>query len=172
MVDIKQDDTSQEAEDTFLQNIIPPSTEQLLVQLEEVVRMALDAEHQELKPGISFPEVMKNLMLIQQAIETIAKDQISLDSFLSLLKERYGPLPKDSAVQKEEARVLERLKNLQTICEAARERLHGELSKNPQVEKEMRDMLEEPSQIAKRKVVRRKRKFRSMGGDGGSWLKT
>ena len=150
----------------------PPPLPQLINQLEDLVRMALEAEQNKEIPSVSYIAIMKDLVVIQKALDVISKDQEEIDAFLKVAKDRYGPLPEEVTAQKpEEAKVLKKLQDLQTLCEGARERLHAEISKNPEAERALREKVEDEMSSKKRKTTRRKRKFRSMGGDEG-WIKT
>lgn len=157
----------------ILEPIVPDSMKQLVNLLEETVRMVVDVEKYELKPGVSFPEVMKDLQLIKKAVAAMADDQKDLSEYLDSLKEQYGPVPPaEKILGKEDQAVLEKLKKLETICEGARERIHDEMLKNPQTVERAKEILEESSSSTKRKSIKRKRKFRSMGGEQGGWVKT
>lgn len=170
---MKEKEEKKEQTGPIPEPIVPDSMKQLVSLLEETVRMVVDVEKYELKPGVSFPEVMKDLQLIQKAVAAMAEDQQELSEYLESLKGMYGPIPPtEQILGKEDLAVLEKLKKLETICEGARERIHDEMLKNPQAVERTKEMIEESSSSPKRKSIKRKRKFRSMGGEQGGWVKT
>ena len=145
----------------------------LLRQLEDTIRMVLDAEKQELKPNVPFAEVMKDLSLIQQAITAMAKEQEEIAVFLETVKQRVEPQPEiEAALHQEDRPIYDKLKQLETVCEGARERIHEQIAQNPKAAKEAKEMIEELNASSKRKSTKRKRKFRSMGNEQGGWLKS
>ena len=155
------------------EKIVPDSMKSLVDQLEETIRMTVDAEKCEIKPGFSFAETMKDLTLIKQAVEAMAAEEQDLLETIHSVQERYGSITgAEMLANKEDLAVLEKLKKLETICEQARTRIHDEMMKNPKNQETVKELLEETEASSKRKMTRRKRKFRSMGGEAGGWIKT
>lgn len=154
----------------ILSQMMPPSVDQLIRQLEDLVRTALDAEHAEVKKPIPFAKIMQDLALIKRALDIISDDQETVTVLLNHLKANYPELRDASQETKEQEKQLHKLKGLQDVCESARDRLHEQLTSNPQTERALKEMVEESTASPKRKVTRRKNKFRSMGGE--KWIKS
>lgn len=165
-----QRELTQEEKMALLDSLRTPSVDQLIQKLEELVRMALEAEHMEPRKNIPFVEIMQDLALVKKALDAISADQENINVLVKYMKEHYPPQQEIKKDDKQEHRQMEKLKELTEICEAARDRLHAELTANPQTEERVKEIVEESSATPKRKTTRRKRKFRSMGGE--EWIKS
>ena len=153
--------------------VIPEDLKKMVSQLEDTVRMVVDAEKGELKPNVSFVDVMKELLLIQKAIEAMASEQQEMAKFFDSLKERYGNIPSpEKLLVKEDLAVLDRVKKLTSVCEGARARLHEEIGRNPKLVAESNASLDEALASSKRKKTKRKRKFRAFGNEKDGWIKS
>ena len=161
---------TQEEKMAILDQWSTPPIDRIIKQLEELVRIALEAEKHEVTRPIPFVEIMKDLALIRKAVDTISADQESLDELLKQLRQTNPNVVPTITHTKAELQQIEKLKELQSMCEAARERLHEQLVQHPEAEQAMKEAVEESSS-PKKKAKQRQKKFRAMGGDK-KWIKS
>jgi hypothetical protein len=148
----------------------PASIPEVVNRLEDLVKFALECEGKKLKEGVSFVEVFKQLEEVRRAIDLLNKDQQEL---LSLFASVTGGKIDVNKVPftDDEKKILEKLNHLQGVCEAAKERMYTTVKGHPESEAAVKEKLEESTSSEKKKILRRKEKFRPLGGKGG-WLRT
>jgi NifB/MoaA-like Fe-S oxidoreductase len=143
--------------------------EQIINQLEDLVKVATAAEKNEVEITISsFVDVHKKLMDIYTLIENFR--EVYRNSLVP-----FGLTPEDMRISGEELtslpsrerKMIEKLHKLQSTCEDAKERIHESLQKNHVAAKQVKEELKG----SERQKVRRKGKFKGMGGKKG-WMPT
>jgi len=142
---------------------------EIVNRLEELVRYVLECEIRPMKTDVSFVDVYKQLVQIREAISVLSADQQAMLSILDA-----GGISKqqmNKALSPEEKKTISKLQSLQSICEAAKERLHRSIQKHPELEKEIQEKIRSETTTKKQKIVHRKGKFRRLGGKEG-WLPT
>ena len=171
-----EDDTKQEAPKA--NSDLPPlkplpegemTVGQLVDRLEELVKFTLECEQRKLRDDISFVDVYRQLLEIRSSISILSKEQEDLlrQITIAAASEEDTKIP----FAPEDRKVFTKIKNLQDLCEAARERLHAAMEKNPEVEKVLQEQILESTTPERRKKIRRKGKFRPLGGKEG-WIPT
>jgi hypothetical protein len=142
------------------------SVREIVDQLESLVRYSLECENRPLREDVSFIEVYQQLLDIQKAITVLDKDQKDLIAKMSMASDI---LPENKpTVSPEDQKSLEKLKQLEQLCEEARGRLHASLP--GQSTRKIREEIEETGISAKKKALRRKGKFKTVGGSG--WVRS
>jgi hypothetical protein len=145
------------------------SVTEIVNQLESLVRYALECEDRPLRDDVSFVDVYRQLIGVQKAINSLDKDQREL---INLMSRMAGVSPEElSSVRPEDEKNIEKLKQLQKLCEDAQERLHASMTGQAETDRELKEQIEESTASDKKKAVRRKGKFKKMGGAGG-WVRT
>lgn len=142
---------------------------EIVNRLEELVRFVLECEGKPVQRDVSFVNVYKQLVQIRESINVLSADQQKL---LSVLE--GGGMTKaemSKALSADQKKTISKLHNLQGICEAAKERLHKSIEKNPERAKEIQDKIRSETTSPKQKMIHRKGKFRRLGGKEG-WLPT
>ncbi len=145
----------------------PMGLPELVERLEELVKFSLEFEQKPLKEGVSFVTVYKQLQEIRKAIEVLSKDQ----QFTLSLIEEAGRDQEELPITKEGEKLLNKIGSLRETCEAARERAHVALQEQPGAEELLKEQVKDSTTSKKKKVVRRKGKFRRVGGKKG-WMPT
>lgn len=145
------------------------SIQAIVNRLDDLVRFALECEHKPLQPDVSFVEVYKQLLEVRKSIDALSQDQQNMLTAIEAVG--LKPVQLGEAYSPEDKKVILKLQNLQGICEAAKERLHKSIEKNPEAEKEVKEKIQTVTSSEKQKVVHRKGKFRPLGGKGG-WIPT
>jgi hypothetical protein len=148
----------------------PTSIPEVVNRLEDLVRFALECEGKPLKDGVSFVDVFKQLEEVRTAIDLLNKDQqelLALFSSVSGGAVDVNTLP----FSKEDRKMLDMLKHLQSVCEAAKERMYVSVKAQPESEAIVDEKIEEATATEKKKSVHRKGKFRPLGGKEG-WMRT
>jgi hypothetical protein len=151
----------------------PLSFEELVGRLEELVLFALECEKRELKEGVSFVNVYKQLMNLRKAIDILAEDQKeAFEVMQDMAKERGIQIqPNQASLSDKDKKVLEKLRSLQEICEAARGRLYESMKENPEEERALEEKIQEATTSEEKRAKRRKGKFRRLGSKEG-WIPT
>ncbi len=149
---------------------LPMTPEEIVSKLDELVKFALECEKQEIAQGISFTEVFKELQEVQKSVHLLSEFQKETMKALTEIaqQEGYTILPEEEALSVEDKKIISHLKSLTTVCEAARDRIHTEMSQNPDVQNEVTKSLKDVNSSDEKKQRRRKNKFRSLGQDG--WM--
>jgi hypothetical protein len=148
----------------------PASIPEVVNRLEDLVKFALECEGKKLKEGVSFVEVFKQLEEVRTAIDLLNKDQQELlDLFSSVTGGKIEVNKADFT--DEQKKILEKLKHLQSVCEAAKQRMYTKVKSQPETEAIVKEKIEDSTASEKKKIMRRKEKFRPLGGKGG-WLRT
>lgn len=140
----------------------------IVQQLEDLVKFSIECEEKELKPNVSFIDIHKKLLQIQQDI------QLFQDNFRTHLA-LYGLKPEDVKPTSEEIdsldpkqrKIFERMDALKQTCESARDRLYQSMQQDPETLKVVKEELKDKS----KQKIRRKGKFKGMGGKEG-WIPT
>lgn len=147
----------------------PLSAGEIVTRLEELVRYVLECEVKPMQKDVSFVDVYKQLVQIREAINVLSTDQQAMLSVLEaagITKEQM-----DKALSPEDKKTVLKLQNLQGICEAAKDRLHRSIQRNPEADREVQEKIRSETTTKKQKIVHRKGKFRPLGGKEG-WLPT
>lgn len=147
-----------------------PSIPEVVERLEELVKFALECEGKKLKEGVSFVDVFKQLEEVRAAIDLLNKDQqelLALFSSISGGKVDMNALP----FSEEDKKILDKLRHLQSVCEAAKERMYVAIKSHPEAEAIVDEKLEQATSTDKKKAARRKEKFRPLGSKKG-WMRT
>lgn len=150
---------------------------EMVSQLEELVRLALECENKELRDGVSFADVYNRLIGIRKSLDFLAADQEKLLSFLRKVdakraaRSSQGPEGPEEGLEPKDNPLLEKLKQLKASCEQARERVHASLSQHPGAAEEIKEKIASASFSKKKKIIHRKGKFRQIGETGG-WMRT
>ena len=137
--------------------------------LEELVRYVLECETKPMQQDVSFVDVYKQLVDIREAINVLSVDQQEMLSVLEsagITREQMN-----EGLSSDDKKIVSKLQNLEGICEAAKERLHRSLKRNPEAEKDVQEKIRSETTTKKQKIVHRKGKFRPLGGKEG-WLPT
>jgi chemotaxis protein histidine kinase CheA len=143
--------------------------QEIVNRLEELVRYVLECETKPVQKDVSFVDVYKRLVQIREAINVLSKDQ---QTILTILEARgISKEQMDKALSPEEKKIISKLKNLEGICEAAKERLHRSIQRHPELEQEIKEKIRSETATKKQKIIHRKEKFRRLGGKKG-WLPT
>jgi len=149
--------------------LTPMSLPDLVGRLEELVKFALECEGKELGEKVSFVDIYKELMDIRKSINTLDEaQQQTLSIIESASKE---DTPKEPPLTKEEEKTLGKIQHLQEVCEGAKERIHAAIQEQPEIEAQLKEEVKASTSSKKKKVVRRKGKFRRVGGKEG-WIPT
>ncbi len=148
----------------------PMSIPEVVNRLEELVQFALECERKELKEGFSFVDVFKQLEEVRQSIELLNQDQQELLELFSSVTGGKVDVDKIPFTQ-EDKKTLDKLRHLQSVCEAAKERMYVAVKEHPETEAELEQQIAEEQASDKKKIVRRKGKFRPLGGKEG-WVRT
>lgn len=143
--------------------------EQIINQLEDLVKVATAAEKNEVEITISsFVDVHKKLMEIYKLIENFREAyKSSLAPFGLTLEDMRITKEELTTLAPRDRKMIEKLHKLQTTCEDAKERIHESLQKNLVATKQVKEEL----RGNEREKVRRKGKFKGMGGKKG-WMPT
>jgi hypothetical protein len=144
---------------------------EMVSRLEDLVNFAMECEHVPFKEGVSFVEVFKQLGEIRKAINNLTQDQQRLLAYLSATAAQIPGMSTDIPISPENTKMLDKIKHLQDVCEEAKERIHTVLQSRPEVTDEMKQKVKEAETSEKKKRIRRKGKFRAMGGKEG-WMPT
>lgn len=148
----------------------PVSISEVVNRLEELVKFALECEGKELKEGVSVVDVFKQLEEVRFAIDMLNKDQQELLTLFSSVTGGAADVNK-STLSEEDKKVIDKLKHLQAVCEAAKERMYVTIKSSPETESIVNEQIKEASASEKKKVIQRKGKFRPLGGKEG-WVRT
>lgn len=148
---------------------MPLPVNEIVNRLEELVRFVLECETKPIQQDVSFVDIYKQLLKIREAITVLSADQQDMLSMLEAAGVSRQQM--NAALSQEEKKMISKLQNLQGICEAAKDRLHKSIKKNPEVEKEIQEKIRAETTTKKQKIVHRKGKFKRMGGKEG-WLPT
>ena len=146
------------------------SIPEVVSRLEDLVRFALECEGKRLRPNVSFIDVFKQLEGVKRAVDALGRDQKEL---INLIEKTTGERVdgKSSRLSEEDKKIVERLQNLQKLCEEAKERAYVKMKAHPEQEAALNREIKEASVPQKKKAGRRKDKFRPLGGKKG-WLPT
>jgi hypothetical protein len=145
------------------------SVTEIVGQLEELVRYALECENKPLKDNVSFIEVYRQLVEVQKAINLLDRDQKEL---INLMAQVAGVPKSDLATTNpEDIKNIEKLKMLEKMCGDAQERIHDSMSGQREASLEIKEKIEESTTSQKKKAIHRKGKFKKMGGSGG-WVRS
>ncbi len=152
---------------------LPIGLEDMVNRLEDLVNFTLECEKKPLKEGISFVEVFSQLSQIRTAVTALSQEQQKLLAVLSATAQAIpgGLGPSLLTPPPEAAKVFETIKHLQEVCESAKDRIHSELSGRPEVAEEVMKKAKETEESVKKKKIRRKSKFKAIGGKEG-WIPT
>ena len=142
------------------------SSDRLMNQLEDLVRMTLECENKELKDMQAYVEVNKRLAELRQVIETLHTSYRKTLERMKISEEQVATY-KDNMdkVPSEQKKLFDHLEKLKQMCEEGRERMYTSLQENRETAKEVEEQLETEKKKA------RKGKFRSVGGKKG-WMPT
>lgn len=140
----------------------------IVIQLEDLVKLALAAEKNEAKVSMdSFVDVHKKLMSIYKMIESFRENYTKSLAALGLEPKDIQPSPEDVAeLGLRDRKIYEKLGALQAMCQDAKERLHQSLQAQPQA---AMNQIKEELKGPERKLVRRKDKFKGIGSKKG-WI--
>ena len=173
---MKQDNQSAAA--TSAKKGMPPlqpvpegaSIPEVVARLEDLVKFALECEGKRPRPDVSFVDVFKQLEEVRRAVDALSRDQKEL---INLIEKTTGERVdvKSSRLSEEDKKIVERLQNLQKLCEEAKERAYVKMKAHPEQEAALNREIKESSVPQKKKAGRRKDKFRPLGGKKG-WLPT
>lgn len=142
----------------------------IVQQLEDLVKISLESEEKELKPGVSFVEVHKKLLQIQKDIKLFQDTYRENLALFGLAPEDVRPTPEElDTLDPKQRKVYDKIQGLLTTCESARERLHESMQADQQTLKAVKSELKETSKDKEK--LRRKGKFKGLGGKQG-WLPT
>ena len=138
----------------------------LVTQLQDLVKMAIDAKDREIKEGVSFQELHQKVQMLKSLMDDLqtafdaAKEKSSYsEQDLAELQKQVASLP---PTQK---KLYDTLQNLKEQCEAARGEMFESLQQNSATLKQV----EESLKTDKEKKNLRKGKFKGVGGKKG-WL--
>ena len=148
----------------------PASIPEVVNRLEELVKFALECEGKQLKDGVSFVDVFKQLEEVRIAIDLLNKDQQELLALFSSVTGEGIDVNK-IPFSEEDKKILDKLKHLQSVCEAAKQRMYVSVKSQPESEAMVEEKIAEATSTDKKKVARRKGKFRPLGGKEG-WMRT
>ncbi len=148
----------------------PISIPEVVNRLEELVKFALECEGKQLKEGVSFVDVFKQLEEVRNAIDLLNQDQHELLNLFSSVTGGSVDVNK-IPFSEDDKKTLDKLKHLQSVCEAAKERMYVAVKEQPETEALLEEKIEDEKASEKKKVVRRKGKFRPLGGKEG-WMRT
>lgn len=146
------------------------SIPEVVDRLEDLVKFALECENRELKEGVSFVDVFKQLEEVRKAIEMLDQDQQELLELFSSVTGGAVDVNKVPFTDQDK-KTLDKLKHLQSVCEAAKERMYATVKEHPETEAALEEQIVEERASEKKKIVHRKGKFRPLGGKGG-WMRT
>ena len=156
---MNEEEKKEEAEE-----VAPPKFDlgSLVRRLEDLVHLAVDASQQDLKKDVSFVDVHKQLMDIKKQLNTLNHLFVDEDG------QSLVPDPKEvmEKLDPEDKKAMEHLLKIEEQCRGVRDTLHEELQEHKAEVKEVEDKLHSE----KRKKVKRKAKYKSVGGKG--WLRT
>ena len=156
-----EEETEQEREDIV-------DVSEIITQLEDLVKFALECEDKELQPDISFVEVHKKLMQIQDEILKFQDTYKQHLALFDLKPEDVQPTQEQiDSLEPKQRKIFERMQSLQSTCEEARERLYESMQQDQRTLKEVKEELKGEE----KQKIRRKGKFKGMGGKKG-WLPT
>ena len=146
-----------------------PFLPELVLRLEEMVKFSLECEGKPLKDDVSFVNVYKQLMEIRKAIEILTKEQ---QATLSLIEQSVDmEKAKPAQTDKNTRKMMEKIHHLKQVCDSAKERIHESIREHPSEEAELKEKLRHATSSNQKKVLRRKGKFRKVGGKKG-WMPT
>jgi len=146
----------------------PLSVVQLVHRLEELVKYSLECESGQMREDFSFVDIYKQLLELRKVIDTFSKEQQDL---LREITKAAGEESQEIPFSKEDRAVLSKIQELQGVCETAKDRLYQTMQENPDVEKQLQEKVQEAGSTKQRKKVRRRGKFRRLGGKK-DWMPT
>ncbi|MBS0635276.1 MAG: hypothetical protein JSR37_07425 [Verrucomicrobia bacterium] len=140
----------------------------IVQQLEDLVKFSIECEEKELKPNISFIDIHKKLLQIQQDIQRFQDNYRAHLAQYGLKPEDVRPSPEEiAALDPKQRKIFDRMESLKKVCEGARDRLYQSMQEDPQTLKAVKEELKDKS----KEKIRRKGKFKGMGGKEG-WIPT
>ena len=150
---------------------LPIQPQDIIEKLEEMVKFALECEKREFSDDFNFVEVFHELKELQKSMELLTEYQKESMLLLSEMAAREGvQLPDgDEALSDEDKKIIDKMKTLSHLCESAKERVHEAIVQNPDVQKVVTDKIKDAESTDDKKQIRRKNKFRSLGGKQG-WM--
>lgn len=147
-----------------------PSIPEVVDRLEELVKFALECEGKELREGVSFVDVFKQLEEVRHAIELLSQDQKELLALFSSATGGRIDITK-TELSAEDKKIIDKLRHLQSVCEAAKDRMYTTIKKAPEAEAAAEAKIQAATASEKKKRIHRKEKFRPLGGKEG-WVRT
>jgi hypothetical protein len=137
-------------------------------QLEDLVKLSMECEEKELKPDVSFLDVHNKLLAIRRDIERYQENYKQYLAQFNLRPEDVKPTPEAiEDLGPKEKQILEKLKNLQSTCEDARDRLYESMQADQATLRSVKGELKEKG----KEKIHRKGKFKGVGGKQG-WIPT
>lgn len=148
------------------------SLQQLLVELQDVVQLALDAEKKELRPDIDFSVVMKQLLQVRNAVQAIHDAYRKTLSEVGFTEEQINQLKEDESKWKpDQRRLLQSLQKLQQQCVQARDRIYKSLQENRTSLRQLeKDLKSKDNKMAAEKPVKATKPKKARRSSG--WMKT
>jgi len=144
----------------------PSSLKAVIGQLEDLVKLALEAEKHEAKKDIPFALLQTQLADVKRMIDILNTSFQNTMQEMKLSPEDLVRMRKDLlASDKPEKKIFEKLDALTEQCEEARSRIHKELMEN----KSQLSALQDESKSSSKKKQARKGKFKSVGSKKG-WM--
>ncbi|MCE5293071.1 MAG: hypothetical protein LLF94_00470 [Chlamydiales bacterium] len=135
-------------------------------QLEDLVKFSIECEERDLRPDVSFVEVHKKLLQIQKDVQQFQDNYRAHLAMFGLTPEEVRATPEEiEALDPKKRKIFDRMKNLQTTCEEARDRLYQSMQADQETLQVVKSELKDKD-ISKEKI-RRKGKFKGMGGKQG-----
>jgi hypothetical protein len=147
-----------------------PTVPEVVNRLEELVQFALECEGRELREGVSFVDIFKQLEEVRHAVEYLNQDQKELLSLFSMATGEKIDMEK-VALSDEDKKIVGKLRHLQSVCEAAKQRMYVTTKTAPEAEVALQEKIADATTPEAKKIARRKEKFRPLGGKEG-WLRT
>ena len=141
----------------------------IISDLEDLVRVAAAAEKNEVEVSLSsFVDVHKKLMNIYKMIEEYRKNYADALRPLGLTPEDMRARESElSELKPQQKKMMEKLQHLQHVCEEARGRVYESLQQNVGATRSIKEELKGDE----RQTIRRKGKFKGVGGKKG-WMPT
>jgi len=144
------------------------SLEGIVSQLEDLVKLTMECEKKELRPGVSFVDITEQLDNIKNAVGMLHQAYLNTLEALSITEQDVAKM-REKAIQVSERdkKLFEKLDKLQKQCEEGCERMYSSLQQHRTQAREVEEQLKGERQ----KKKGRKAKFKGVGGRKG-WMPT
>jgi len=143
-----------------------PEMVALVAQLQDLVKMALDCKDRDLKDGVSLVDVSKQIAQLRALVDEMQSMYESAIGDMALSEQDVQKMKRDAeALPPEEKKILNVIESMKAQCEIARDEMYHSLMENKSTLKQV----EEGMQDEEVKKIKRKGKFKGVGGKKG-WI--